>query len=107
MESEKGKSKKEKGRRMKGATCLSFLLFSFFTFSFLLFTFSFRMASIRLQGVDKVFPNGQVAVRGLELEVADGEFVVLVGPSGSGKTTILRIVAGLETPTCGRVFLDG
>jgi multiple sugar transport system ATP-binding protein len=64
------------------------------------------MASIRLENVDMVYPNGQAAARGIDLEVADGEFLVLVGPSGSGKTTLLRIVAGLETPTGGRVLLD-
>jgi multiple sugar transport system ATP-binding protein len=65
------------------------------------------MASIKLENLDKVFPNGQVAARGIHLEIADGEFTVLVGPSGCGKSTVLRIVAGLETPTGGRVFLDG
>jgi multiple sugar transport system ATP-binding protein len=63
------------------------------------------MASIKLENVEKVYSNGQVAVRGLHLEVADGEFLVLVGPSGCGKSTVLRIVAGLESPTGGRVFL--
>ncbi len=65
------------------------------------------MASLRLEKVDKVYPNGQEAVRGIDLQIGDGELVVLVGPSGCGKTTILRIIAGLETPTRGRVFLDG
>jgi multiple sugar transport system ATP-binding protein len=64
------------------------------------------MASLRLDKVNKVYPNGQVAVREIDLEVGDGELVVLVGPSGCGKTTILRIIAGLETPTRGRVLLD-
>jgi multiple sugar transport system ATP-binding protein len=64
------------------------------------------MASIRLEKVDKVFPNGRRAVAAMDLEVADGEFVVLVGPSGCGKTTILRMIAGLETPTSGGVYLD-
>jgi multiple sugar transport system ATP-binding protein len=64
------------------------------------------MASIRLEDVHKVYPNGHVASAGVELEVADGEFMVLVGPSGSGKSTVLRMVAGLETPTRGRILLD-
>ena len=63
------------------------------------------MASIRLENVDKVYPGGPAAVRGLNLEVADGELLVLVGPSGCGKSTALRLVAGLETPTAGRVLL--
>ena len=46
-----------------------------------------------------------MAVQALDLEIADGEFLVLVGPSGCGKSTVLRLVAGLETPTQGRVFL--
>jgi multiple sugar transport system ATP-binding protein len=64
------------------------------------------MASIRLENIDKTFPNGQRAVSTLDLEVKDGELAVLLGPSGCGKTTILRMIAGLETPTEGRIFLD-
>lgn len=63
------------------------------------------MASIRLDRIEKTYPNGHVAARGLDLEVADGEFVVLVGPSGCGKSTALRMVAGLETPTGGRILI--
>jgi ABC-type sugar transport system ATPase subunit len=62
---------------------------------------------IRLQGVGKTYPGGIVAVRDLSLEVTDGELVVLLGPSGCGKTTTLRLIAGLETPTTGRIFLAG
>jgi len=66
------------------------------------------MASVRLEGVEKVYPNGHVAARGLDIEIADGEFMVLVGPSGCGKSTALRMIAGLETPTAGRVLIgDG
>jgi multiple sugar transport system ATP-binding protein len=65
------------------------------------------MASITLAGVRKVYPNGHIAVHGLDLEVADGELVVLVGPSGSGKSTALRLIAGLETPTAGAVRIGG
>jgi multiple sugar transport system ATP-binding protein len=65
------------------------------------------MASIRLDGVEKRFPGGHAAVCGVDLDVGDGEFMVLVGPSGCGKSTLLRLVAGLETPTAGRVLLDG
>jgi multiple sugar transport system ATP-binding protein len=63
------------------------------------------MASVRLEGIDKVYPNGHCALRGLDLDVNDGELVVLVGPSGSGKSTALRIVAGLETPSAGRTYV--
>jgi multiple sugar transport system ATP-binding protein len=63
------------------------------------------MASVRLEGVRKTYPNGHVAAQGLDLEIADGEFMVLVGPSGCGKSTALRMVAGLETPTGGRILI--
>jgi ABC-type sugar transport system ATPase subunit len=63
------------------------------------------MASVRLAGVEKVYPNGHVAARGLDIEIPDGEFMVLVGPSGCGKSTALRMIAGLETPTAGRVLI--
>ncbi len=63
------------------------------------------MASIKLENVHKTYPIGHAAVRGIDLEIADGEFVVLVGPSGCGKSTVLRILAGLETPTQGRVYI--
>jgi ABC-type sugar transport system ATPase subunit len=63
------------------------------------------MASVRLEGVAKTYPNGHVAAQGLDLEIADGEFMVLVGPSGCGKSTALRMIAGLETPTAGRILI--
>ena len=65
------------------------------------------MASIALQGVSKTFHNGQVAVRDVTLDIADGELLVLLGPSGSGKSTVLRLIAGLEIPTSGRITIDG
>jgi multiple sugar transport system ATP-binding protein len=61
------------------------------------------VASIHFDGVGKVFPEGTVALNELDLDVEDGEFMVLVGPSGSGKSTALRIVAGLEDATSGEV----
>jgi multiple sugar transport system ATP-binding protein len=61
------------------------------------------MASIHFEGVGKVFPEGTVALEELDLDIADGEFMVLVGPSGSGKSTALRILAGLEDATSGTV----
>jgi len=63
------------------------------------------VAAIRLEGIAKVYPNGHAAVRPLDLEITDGEFLVLVGPSGCGKSTLLRLVAGLETPTAGRIVI--
>ena len=61
------------------------------------------MASIAFEDVNKVYPDGTHAVHDLNLDVRDGEFVVLVGPSGCGKTTALRMVAGLEEITEGTV----
>jgi ABC-type sugar transport system ATPase subunit len=63
------------------------------------------VASIRLETVWKTYPNGQVAARGVDLSIADGEFMVLVGPSGCGKSTALRVIAGLETPSAGKVMI--
>jgi len=65
------------------------------------------MADIVLSGVTKEFPGGSVAVSSLDLEIADGEFLVLVGPSGSGKTTVLRMVGGLEEATDGEIRIGG
>jgi multiple sugar transport system ATP-binding protein len=63
------------------------------------------MAQIALDGVTKVFDDGTQAVSSLDLEVADGEFMVLVGPSGCGKSTALRMIAGLEDITEGTVAI--
>src|SRR5215467_13285024 len=65
------------------------------------------MADIQLEQVAKVYPDGTEAVSAVDLEIADGEFVVLVGPSGCGKTSILRMVAGLEEVTAGVVRIGG
>ena len=65
------------------------------------------MATISLDKLTKIYPNGKPAVSDLDLEVAEGELMVLVGPSGSGKTTALRMVAGLEEITSGTVSMDG
>ena len=65
------------------------------------------MAEIGLEGVTKRFPDGTVAVDSFDLEVADGELMVLVGPSGCGKSTVLRMVAGLETVTEGTISVGG
>ena len=65
------------------------------------------MATIELDHVTKVYPNKNQAVSDLSLDVADGEFMVLVGPSGCGKTTALRMVAGLEEISGGTVRIGG
>jgi multiple sugar transport system ATP-binding protein len=65
------------------------------------------MATLALEQVTKVFDNGVVAVKSVDLSINDGEFVVLVGPSGCGKTTVLRMVAGLEDVTSGTIRLNG
>jgi len=65
------------------------------------------MAEIVLDGVTKVFPDGYEAVKDMDLEVADGEFVILVGPSGCGKSTALRMIAGLEEISRGEVRIGG
>jgi ABC-type sugar transport system ATPase subunit len=65
------------------------------------------MADVRFESIAKVYPNGHQAVRSLDLTIEDGEFVVLVGPSGCGKSTVLRMIAGLETPTGGRLLIGG
>lgn len=64
------------------------------------------MADLKLSGVSKHF-GSQPAVSGLDIDIASGEFVVLLGPSGAGKTTTLRLVAGLERPDAGAVWIDG
>jgi multiple sugar transport system ATP-binding protein len=65
------------------------------------------MAEITLDGVTKVFADGQEAVKDIDLEIGDGEFMILVGPSGCGKSTALRMIAGLEDITRGEVKIGG
>ncbi len=67
-----------------------------------------RPASVRLRRLHKQFGHAEgavVAVRDVDLDIADGEFLTLLGPSGSGKTTVLRMIAGFEQPTGGQVYL--
>jgi spermidine/putrescine transport system ATP-binding protein len=62
--------------------------------------------SVQLEGVSKAFGDF-LAVRELDLEIAEGEFFTLLGPSGCGKTTTLRVIAGFEQPTAGRILIEG
>ena len=63
------------------------------------------MAKVSFEGIWKIFGD-HVAVPDLNLTINDGEFLVFVGPSGCGKTTTLRMLAGLETPTHGKILID-
>ena len=65
------------------------------------------MANVTLRNVSKTYPGGFEAIKGIGLEVADGQFCVLVGPSGCGKSTLLRMVAGLETVSGGEIDIGG
>jgi putative ABC transport system ATP-binding protein len=66
--------------------------------------------AIRLEHLTKTYGRGETAVhalRGIDLEIKTGQFVVILGPSGSGKTTLMNIVGGIEPPTAGHVVVDG
>src|SRR5690554_5282136 len=64
------------------------------------------MASISLKNVVKTYPDGFTAVKGVDLDIADGEFMILVGPSGCGKSTLLRMIVGLEDITSGEIWIE-
>ena len=61
---------------------------------------------VRFENVDKSYDGKQLVVKGLNLDITEGEFVTMLGPSGSGKTTCLMMLAGFETPTNGQIYLD-
>ena len=63
------------------------------------------MASLSLKNINKTYPNGFVAVKDFNLEIADKEFIIFVGPSGCGKSTTLRMIAGLEEITSGELWI--
>lgn len=65
------------------------------------------MAEIVLDNVTKQYPDGSTAVHGVDIEIADGEFIILVGPSGCGKSTTLNMIAGLEDITSGNLLIGG
>jgi multiple sugar transport system ATP-binding protein len=63
--------------------------------------------TLQLKNIQKVYSSGSRAVNGIDLDIQDGEFFTLLGPSGCGKTTTLRMIAGLETPSAGSIFIRG
>src|SRR3954471_16056559 len=65
------------------------------------------MASLTLRNLTLTYPNGVTALDGMDLDIQDGEFLSVLGPSGCGKSSLLRLVAGLETPTGGWIDMDG
>ncbi|MEO1613730.1 MAG: sn-glycerol-3-phosphate ABC transporter ATP-binding protein UgpC, partial [Pseudomonadota bacterium] len=65
------------------------------------------MATLTLSSVKKIYPGDVTAVHGADIDIADGEFIVLVGPSGCGKSTLLRMIAGLEEISEGEIAIDG
>ena len=65
------------------------------------------MASLSIRGVRKIYPNGAEVLKGIDLEIADGEFLILVGGSGCGKSTLLNMIAGLETVSGGEIAIGG
>jgi multiple sugar transport system ATP-binding protein len=64
------------------------------------------MAGLKLREINKIYPNGFHAVKDLDLDIEDKEFLVLVGPSGCGKSTTLRMIAGLEEIYSGELYID-
>ena len=64
------------------------------------------MPEVNIRNLDKIYDGGVQAVWNFNLDIADGEFIVLVGPSGCGKSTTLRMVAGLEDITKGELIID-
>lgn len=65
------------------------------------------MASLKMSGVDKIYPSGTLALYDINLETTDGEFLVVLGSDDSGKSTLLRVVSGLEEHSSGEIFIDG
>lgn len=66
-----------------------------------------KKAFVKFEQVDKSYDGKKLIVKGLNLDIAEGEFLTLLGPSGSGKTTTLMMLAGFETPTNGEIYLNG
>ena len=62
---------------------------------------------VKFENVDKSYDGEVLVVKGLNLDIPQGEFLTMLGPSGSGKTTTLMMLAGFETPTSGEIYLEG
>ena len=65
------------------------------------------MAAVSLRDVRKSYTADLQVIHGVNMEIKDGEFIVILGPSGCGKSTLLRMMAGFESPTGGSIYLDG
>ncbi|MEG2033274.1 MAG: ATP-binding cassette domain-containing protein, partial [Janthinobacterium sp.] len=65
------------------------------------------MSSLSIRSIRKVYTNGVEVLKGIDIEIKDGQFLILVGGSGSGKSTLLNMVAGLESVTSGEILIDG
>lgn len=65
------------------------------------------MASLKLNGVDKIYPSGTIALYDVNFETGEKEFLVVLGADGSGKTSLLRVIAGLDEPSSGEIFVGG
>src|SRR5215467_7988828 len=65
------------------------------------------MASLSIRNVRKTYPNGVEVLKGVDIDIDDGQFLILVGGSGCGKSTLLNMVAGLESVTSGEILIDG
>jgi multiple sugar transport system ATP-binding protein len=64
------------------------------------------MPNISFRNIKKVYPNGTYSLNGVSFDINKGDFVCVIGESGGGKTTLLRLIAGLETATCGEIFFN-
>ena len=62
---------------------------------------------LQLEGVTWTLPGGEEIVRGVDLEIGDGKLVVITGPNGGGKTSLVKLIAGVEQATTGKILLDG
>lgn len=62
---------------------------------------------IEIKNLDHHYPDGTHALKGIDLTISDGEFLLICGPNGSGKTTLIRLISGLLKPTMGSVYVNG